>query len=156
MVTCSLREFRQPLLEPLIGHAGQAESFERSAGARDQMDLGRLEAEEPGQETYVAEGVIACVAVIRQKHPAARILAMGIFPCAAPAADKNPMIAQINAAIAQGATNLPCDFLDVAHLFNNDHGVVAQHWMPDGVHLSAGAYDRLSQSLIEWIGANLP
>ena len=88
-----------------------------------------------------AAGVLAIIDTIVRKLPGSKLLALGTFPKGfQPGTKGRKDIAELNRAIASRADQRQVWYLDVGPAFIEADGTIDPAVMPDGLHLSAKAY----------------
>ncbi len=98
----------------------------------------------------VAGGVQAIVAELKKQKPRIKVLVMGVFPCSLRrqdkaiqrigAADLQPRVKQINAALAKLQDGKSVFFKDIGDRFLDDDGGLSQEVMSDYLHLGPKGY----------------
>ncbi|NRA40540.1 MAG: GDSL family lipase [Planctomycetes bacterium] len=106
-----------------------------------------------GNEGHSAEqtaaGILAVLAAIQEKCPAAQIIFHAVFP-----RDNQPgtlfrqQIAEINQRIQQAADGNRVIWFDIGDQFLDDQGEITDSLMPDFLHLTPTAYDIWSKALL--------
>jgi len=95
-------------------------------------------------------GIDACLAEVRARQPAARVLCLGVLPTGGECFGFDPQVRAVNAALPAVAARHGAEFRDLRPAFPRDErGACAAH-MSDGVHLSADGYAVLSRELLAW------
>ena len=93
---------------------------------------------------------------LRERLPDAMLLLNAVFP-----RDEKPntpfrkAIAEINSAVRPLADGTGVQWLDMTDLFLKPDGTLPAETMPDGLHLSAAAYDVWAEALAPRIAKHL-
>lgn len=105
----------------------------------------------------VANGIKACLKVLRKKAPRAKILLMGITPRNTDGSTAvMPTINKINSRIARFADGKTIRFLNINDRLADNDGRLYEGMTDDGLHLTDKGYqvwaDAMRPILTEWLG----
>jgi len=102
------------------------------------------------QPEEVAGGVQAILAELKKQKPHIKVLVLGVFPCSLRrqdkavqrigAADLQPRVKQINAALAKLHDGKSVFFKDIGDRFLEEDGGLSQEVMSDYLHLGPKGY----------------
>ncbi len=101
----------------------------------------------------VADGVIACIEVLRDKLPTTKILTLGIFPRGEVSSQHRFKVEQINSIIAQVADNEHVFYADYGYLFLHEHGSINTDLISDTVHPNLLGYQLWADEMDELIAS---
>jgi lysophospholipase L1-like esterase len=97
-----------------------------------------------------ADGVLAVVAEVRRRAPAARVLLLGLLPKVVEAGDRRAKIRDINAILAKAvADDAQVAYRDIGATFLTPSGDLDKNLIGDGVHPTGKGY-------VVWWGAVEP
>ncbi len=99
-------------------------------------NLGQHKDEKPA---WAAAGIEKIVATIHEKLPETKLLLLAVFPRSG--AVLRGEIDAVNAQIARLDDGKTTRYLDLGHVFLDEHNQIPHDVMPDGLHPSAKGYD---------------
>ncbi len=96
----------------------------------------------------VARGIVAVVERLRVHLPSAKILLLGLLPRDDDAvAAASGAVGAVNAALASTAFDAKVRYRNITATLADADGRPARQLLPDGLHLSAGGYERLAAAI---------